>query len=87
MSMPSPPRVECEQQHAGFSVTDVPAAVEFYTTKLGFQPGFMWGEPPRFAAVNLGQMQIFLEQGEPRPEDSSVYFIVGDADELFEPAR
>jgi catechol 2,3-dioxygenase-like lactoylglutathione lyase family enzyme len=87
MSQPSPPRVECEQQHAGFSVTDVPAAVEFYTTKLGFQPGFMWGEPPRFAAVNLGQMQMFLEQGEPRPEDSSVYFIVGDADELFEYQR
>jgi catechol 2,3-dioxygenase-like lactoylglutathione lyase family enzyme len=82
MTTPAPPQVECEQQHASFSVSDVPAAVEFYTRKLGFRPGFTWGEPPTFAAVNLGQVQMFLEKGEPRPEGCSVYFVVGDADEL-----
>ena len=78
MSMPSRPRVECEQQHAGLSVTDVRAAVEFYTTKLGFEPGFMWGEPPTFAAVNLGKMQIFLEQGEPLLSACEPYLLEGD---------
>jgi len=34
--------------------------------------------------VNLGQVQIFLEQGTPNPEGCSVYFVVGNADELFE---
>src|SRR4030095_8627463 len=29
-----------------------------------------------------GQVQMFLEKGEPRPEGCSVYFVVGDADEL-----
>ena len=30
------PKVECEQLHAGLAVSDVIAAVDFYTTKLGF---------------------------------------------------
>jgi hypothetical protein len=32
--------------------------------------------------VNLGNVQIFLEQGTPSPKGLSVYFVVGDADEL-----
>jgi len=78
------PRVECERHHAGLSVSDVAAAVEFYTTKLGFQLGFTDGEPPTFAAVTLGEVQIFLQEGAPSPEGCSVYFVVGDADELYE---
>jgi catechol 2,3-dioxygenase-like lactoylglutathione lyase family enzyme len=84
MTILVPPKVECEQQHAGFAVSDVAAAVEFYTTKLGFKLGFTSGEPPTFAGVNLGEMQMFLQQGEPRPEGCSVFFLVGDADELHE---
>lgn len=58
------------------------AAVEFYTTKLGFRPGFTWGTPPSIAGVNLGSVQMFLEQGTPAPRGCSVYFVVGNADEL-----
>lgn len=36
------------------------------------------------AGVNLGQAQIFLEQGQPKPGGCTLYFVVGDADELFE---
>ena len=45
-------------------MTDVPAAVEFYTKRLGFTLGFTWPEsgPPTMAGVNLGDVQIFLEQ-------------------------
>jgi len=41
-------------------VSDVPAAVGFYTNKLGFRLGFTWGDPPSMAGVNLGNVQMFL---------------------------
>jgi catechol 2,3-dioxygenase-like lactoylglutathione lyase family enzyme len=83
LSPPAPPQVECEHLHAGLAVGDVAAAVDFYTTMLGFTAGFTWGEPPSFAGVNLDRVQLFLQQGTPDPRGSSVYFMVGNADELF----
>jgi catechol 2,3-dioxygenase-like lactoylglutathione lyase family enzyme len=80
----SAPRVECERLHAGLAVTDIKAAIDYYTTKLGFRPGFLWGEPPTFAGVNLGEVQIFMEQGFPTPTGGGIYFVVSDADELYE---
>lgn len=84
MTNPNARRFECEQHHAGLSVIDIPAAVDFYTKKLGFWLAFTWGDPPTFAGVNLGDVQIFLQQGTPSPQGCSVYFVVGDADELYE---
>ena len=79
-----PPQVDCERQHPSLAVRDVLAAVDFYTTKLGFTLGFIWGDPPNIAGVNLGKVQMFLERGTPNPAGCSVYFVVGDADELHE---
>lgn len=87
MTAPVPPDVECEQEHAALKVTDVAAAAEFYQTKLGFKVGFMFGDPPNIAGLNLGNVQMFLERGEPNPKGCSVYFVVGNADELFEYQR
>lgn len=84
MSELLPPEVECEQEHASLRVSDVPAAVDFYTKKLGFRLGFLWGDPPSMAGINLGNVQMFLEQGTPSPAGCAVYFVVGNADELFE---
>src|ERR1700723_657627 len=72
--------------HAGLAVSDILAAVEFYVKKLGFEPGFTWGEPPNFAGVNLGKVQIFLGKGVPTPSvyPAVAYFRVGDADQLYE---
>lgn len=84
---PTPPEIHCERNHAGLVVSDVPAAVEYYTTKLGFRPGFTWGEPPTFAGVNLGDAQLFLQRGMPSPEGCSVYFVIDDADRLYEYQR
>jgi len=80
------PFVECEQIHAGVAVADIPAAVDFYARKLGFKPAFTWGDPPTFAGVNLGNVQMFLQKGTPAPNPGSpaAYFLVGDADELYE---
>ena len=79
-----PPEVDCETQHATLAVSDIASAVRFYTEKLGFRLGFTWGDPPTFAGVNLDEVQMFLRLGEPEPRGCSVYFVVDDADELFE---
>lgn len=77
-------KIDCEQIHAGLAVPDVPAATEFYASKLGFTLAFTWGEPVTFAGVNLGRVQMFLQQGTPNPGASSVYFVVDDADALYD---
>jgi len=84
MATSSAPQIDCEQHHAGLTVTDISAAVDFYTNKLGFKLGFLWGEPPTFAGVTLDRVQIFLQKGTPDPKGCTVYFHVGDADELYE---
>ena len=78
------PDVDCTQQHAELPVSDVRAAADFYTTKLGFALGFLYGDPPEMAGVNLGGVQMFLHQGIPNPAGCSVYFVVGDADALYQ---
>ena len=82
MATPAPPQVDCEQQHASFTVSDVRAAADFYTQRLGFSLAFILGDPPTMAGVNLGNVQMFLERGTPSPAGCSVYFVIDDADEL-----
>jgi len=81
---PTRPAVDCDFHHTGIAVADVPAAVAFYTAELGFELGFTWGEPPTIAGVNLGKAQSFLENGAPDPRGSNLYFVIGDADELYD---
>jgi catechol 2,3-dioxygenase-like lactoylglutathione lyase family enzyme len=75
--------VDCEQIHPCLVVSDVPAAVSFYTTRLGFRLAFTDGDPPTFAGVNLGNVQMFLEHGTPHTQSCRVYFVVSSADELY----
>jgi catechol 2,3-dioxygenase-like lactoylglutathione lyase family enzyme len=84
MTTPAVPEVECERHHTSLAVSDVMAAAEFYTRKLGFRLGFTWGDPPAMAGVNLGDVQIFLQKGTPNPSGIYLHFVVGDADELYE---
>ncbi len=83
------PKIECERLHPGLKVSDVPGAVEFYTTRLGFTKGFTWPEdgPVTFGGVNLGDTQVFLEQYTDAPGGVPVYFVVGNADDLYEAQR
>jgi len=84
MTTSAPSFVECDKTFAGLAVSDVSAAVEFYTTQLGFKVGFTWGgPPPTFAGVNLGKVEMFLRKGTPDPKGCCVYFHVGDADVLY----
>lgn len=84
MTTPAVPKVECEQHRPTFVVSDVMAAVEFYTRKLGFTLGFTWGDPPTFAGVSLDRVSVHLSQGTPNARGGLVLFFVADADELFE---
>lgn len=85
MSTGPAPKIECEQHHTGILVSDLEAAIDFYTNKLGFWLAFKWGEPPTMAGVNLGQhAQIFLHQGEPSPKGCYMYFLINDANALYE---
>src|SRR3989442_1628935 len=86
MTNSSRPFIECDQIRPTLTVSDIPTAMEFYISKLGFQEAFTWGEPPTFAGVNLGKVQVFLQKGTPNPssEGGGVCFAVGDADRLYE---
>jgi len=78
------PPVECEHVHPVLTVTDIATGLEFYTKKLGFATAFTWGDPPTFAGVKLGKVQMFLRKGTPDPKGCAVSFLVGDADQLYE---
>ena len=86
MTSSTPPSIECDQLHAGLAVSDLSAAIDFYVNKLGFHQAFTWGEPVTFAGINLGNVQIFLQQGTPTPsaDTAAASFVVDDADRLYE---
>ncbi len=91
--MPKPPIVDCDRITPTLMVPDLPAAIDFYTQKLGFKLGFTWSqEAPHegfdkatFAGVDLGRTRLFFSLSRPPAGNSgSICFSVGDADELFE---
>ncbi len=85
MNSPSaPPTVDCEQIHPLRRVHDIPAAVAVYTGTPGFKPGFLGGDPPEMAGVDLGEVPVHLAPRVPgqTSQGGAVYFVNGDADEL-----
>jgi catechol 2,3-dioxygenase-like lactoylglutathione lyase family enzyme len=78
--------VDCDRQHPILPVADLRAATDFYEKKLGFFTAFTWGQPPTMAGVNLGHVQVFLEERPPAP-GFGVYFVVDNADTLYEVQR
>lgn len=76
------PQTGCERIIPLLLVKELRLAIDYYISKLGFQHGFTWGDPPEIAGVNLGEVQVHLYEGELR--HNAVYFVVNDADELYE---
>lgn len=73
-------------------VQDVAATVEFYRTRLGFQVGFLYGDPPTHASVTRGEwsaraVRIQFTQTTSKAVDSAVgqiYIFVGaEIDTLY----
>jgi catechol 2,3-dioxygenase-like lactoylglutathione lyase family enzyme len=66
-------------------VKDVKASEAFYNQKLGFGPGFFYGEPPCFCIVSKGRATIFLDQSRtpratPLNQYWAAYLYVDDID-------
>jgi len=75
--------VGCFQLHPVLSVQDLRQSVKFYTDTLGFRLGFMWGDPPNMAGIQLGDVSLHLRQGTPAAAGAAVYFVVEDIDDLY----
>lgn len=72
--------------HATLHVASLRAAIDYYTTRLGFRLAFTWpptDSPPNFAGVKLGEVEVFLSEGAPSPDGIALNFVVEDVDELF----
>jgi uncharacterized glyoxalase superfamily protein PhnB len=76
-----------------FKVSSVEDAVKYYVEKLGFELGFLHGEPPTYGQVNLGKLESgyipitlqFSKSGETKPSEDYHYITVGTKiHQLFE---
>jgi catechol 2,3-dioxygenase-like lactoylglutathione lyase family enzyme len=84
MKNPNPPSVICNSVNPGFTVLDIPDAIEYYTKTLGFKLDFDWGDPPHFASVSLGGVALHLLKRDKDAGKCSAYFAIEDADALYE---
>ena len=41
-------------------VSDMPASIDYYVNRLGFERKWEWGDPPDFACVARDQVELFL---------------------------
>lgn len=67
------------------SVTDLPAAIDFYRRTLGFDLAWSWGEPLDIAAVCRDNVEITLTQraGAKPPGAAHIYLGVSGIDEYY----
>ena len=66
------------------NVRNVPASIDYYVEKLGFQKEWDWGTPPTFGCVHRDAVRIFLCQGAQGAPGVWVSVFVHDVDALYE---
>ena len=67
-----------------FNVKNVPASIEYYVDKLGFEKEWDWGDPPTFGCVFRDEVRIFLcQEGQGSP-GTWISIFVQDVDALYE---
>ena len=68
------------------SVGDLQGALDYYTSVLGFDVAWEWGEPPYLASVFRDQVEVNLSQNDAagKLSASKVYFQVVDVDAYYE---
>ena len=69
------------------NVRNVPASIDYYVEKLGFQKEWDWGSPPDFACVHRDEVRIFLCQGAQGAPGTWMSIFVHDVDALYEDYR
>ena len=69
-------------------VRDVVASEAFYREKLGFRPGYFYGEPPSFCICSRDKVTIFLDKTRTSPRETplnqywALYIYVDDVDAM-----
>ena len=66
------------------NVRSVPASIDYYVHKLGFEKEWDWGDPPTFACVRRDQVRIFLCQGAQGAPGTWISIFVQNVDALYE---
>ena len=66
------------------NVRNVPASIDYYVEKLGFQKEWDWGSPPDFACVLRDDVRIFLCQDGQGGPGSWISIFVHDVDALHD---
>ena len=58
-------------------VSDLRAALAYYRDALGFSVDFTWGDPPTYAGLEWGHVELHLAKGEPRSPSTVAFFCRG----------
>jgi uncharacterized glyoxalase superfamily protein PhnB len=66
------------------TVRNIPAAIDYYVDKLGFQKKWEWGDPPDFACVGRDEVELFLSQSAKDAQRAWISIFVQDVDALYE---
>jgi len=70
-----------------FVVRDVPKSVAYYRDALGFETGFLYGEPTFYAGVERGNVLIHLQaadESKRAPGQGAMNVFVSDVDALYD---
>ena len=65
------------------NVKNVPAAIEYYVDRLGFEKKWDWGTPPSFACVARDQVEIFLCEDGQGHSGTWLSIFLDDVDALY----
>lgn len=74
-------------------VDDLAKALEFYTSVLGFEESFRWGEPPFYAGLTIGpagprsDTHVHINRSDEAPGQGEIYVSVDDVDAAYEAVR
>jgi catechol 2,3-dioxygenase-like lactoylglutathione lyase family enzyme len=66
------------------NVRNVPASIDYYVHKLGFEKEWDWGAPPTFGCVWRDQVRIFLCEGGQGAPGTWISIFVQNVDALYE---
>ena len=69
------------------AVKNVAETAAFYRDQLGFEINFTWENPPSYAVLNSGDVNIHLSQRrdgtKPSTQHTAIYIFVHDVDALY----
>jgi len=65
-------------------VKDLPASMDYYVQKLGFEKLWDWGDPPTFGCVRRGKVQIFFCENCQGQPGMWMSIFLDDVDALYE---